>query len=265
MTLQEILSLSFVQGMTEFLPVSSSAHLILLPKIMHWPDQGLMTDVALHVGTLGAVLLYFWRDVFHMIAGFFNLLRGRMTHGGTLFLQLSLGTIPAVIFGFTLRHFGINPRGIEVIATTTIVFGILMFAVDKLSPYRHSMNQMGYLKAFAIGFAQAFSLIPGVSRSGSCIIMGRALGFKRPDAARFSFLLAIPAIIAAATLVGYEAYTNGQAVVTKEVMTCIGFSFLFGFMAIAFMMYWLKRSTLTIFVIYRLLLGTALFAWLYFG
>ena len=265
MTLQQIITLSFIQGLTEFLPISSSGHLILMPHFLGWKNQGLLVDVSLHVGTLFAVLFYFHKETWQITTGFFNLLKGKVDKGGILFLQLCVATIPAVIFGFSLRYFGFHPRGIQTIAFTIIFFGALLYVADKVGPLRYTLTQMSYTKAFLFGIAQACALIPGTSRAGACLIAGRFFGFKRPDAARFTFLMSIPAIIAAATHQGFEAWQKGQTVINNDILLCILFSGLFGFMAIAFMMYWLKRSTMTLFVLYRFLLGGALLWHLYIG
>lgn len=258
MSLQQIISLSFIQGLTEFLPISSSGHLILMPKVFGWKDQGLLVDVAMHVGTLFAVLVYFHKDVVSMVRGGLGLLRGRIDKGGKLFLMLCLGTIPAVIVGFSLRHYGLHPRGVVVVAAMTLIYAFVMLIVDKVFPLRNGFSQVTFPRAFLFGCAQALALIPGTSRSGICLIAGRFMGFKRPDAAQFAFLLSIPAILAAATHQAFEAWQVGQTVINKDILLCVLFSALFGFMAIAFMMYWLKRSTLTVFVIYRLILGSVL-------
>lgn len=215
MTLQQIILLGFVQGLTEFLPVSSSGHLILMPHIFGWKDQGLFVDVALHVGTLFAVLTYFHKDAWNMITGFFSLLRGRMTAGGTLFLQLSIATIPAVIVGLSLRLFHIPYRSMTVVAINIIVFGAVLYLVDHFRPLRKTFSQMTYLTAFFFGIAQAFALIPGTSRSGACLIAGRLFSFKRPDAARFAFLMSIPAILAAAVQQTFEVWQKGASIIIR--------------------------------------------------
>lgn len=255
-----------IQGITEFLPISSSGHLILLPLLTGWQDQGLAMDVAVHVGTLGAVLFYFWRDVLQMIKGFFSLLRGKVDHGGRMALQLALATIPAMVFGVYLSSLGMDRfRTFVVIGWTSIIYGILLLAIDRLTVQERSVKDVTYFKAFFIGVAQALALIPGTSRSGACMTMGRFFGLKRPDAARFAFLLAIPAIIAAASHTAYKAMKDGTFISHSQLLWGIGFSFVAGLLAINFMMKWLRSSDFKPFVIYRLCLGTLLLVWAYQG
>jgi undecaprenyl-diphosphatase len=262
MPLSHIALLAIVQGLTEFIPVSSSGHLILVPKFFHFKDQGLAMDVALHVGTLGAVLVYFWRDVFKMIGGFFNLLRGRVEGGGRLALFLILATIPAVIFGTLVSAYGTGGlRSIVFIGWTTLGFGLLLFVADKIGPLEKSMTHMTAFRALLIGLAQAVALLPGTSRSGACLTMARFLGFKRPDAARFAFLLAIPAIIAAASHTAFKMYTSGaHFTLYSDAFYAMAIAFVVGLCTINFMMRFLAKSDMTPFVIYRLCLGGFLLA-----
>ncbi len=223
-------------------------------------------DVAVHVGTLGAVLIYFWRDVLQMLRGFFALIRGKVDHGGRMALQLALATVPAVLFGVYLSSLGMDRfRTFTVIGWTSIIYGLLLLAIDRVTSQERSVKDVTYLKALWIGVAQALALIPGTSRSGACMTMGRLFGLKRPDAARFAFLLAIPAIIAAASHTAYKMLKNGTFVAQGELLWGIGFSFLAGLLAINFMMKWLKSSDFKPFVIYRLCLGAILLAWAYQG
>lgn len=258
MPLFHIIILSLVQGLTEFLPISSSGHLVLVPHFLGWKDQGCLMDVAVHVGTLGSVLLYFWRDVWSMVPGFFALVRGKITKGGQLFLLLCIGTVPAVIFGFLLKRYGLDHvRTLKVIAWTMIGYGILLYIADKFSPATKGMKDVTAPKAFFVGVAQALALIPGTSRSGACMTMMRFMGFTRADAAKFSFLLSIPSIIAAATLTTIDAIKEGAfaSSVTHDVAIAVGVSFVAGILAINFMLTWLKSHDFTPFVVYRLGLG----------
>lgn len=265
MTLHEIIILSFVQGFTEFLPISSSGHLILIPHLLGWKDQGLLNDVAMHLGTLLAVLVYFRKDVLDLIQGCLELVHGRINGGGRLFLMLVIATIPAVITGYSLSYFEINLRDVKIIAFATLVFGIVLYVADRVGPLTKQLNQMSYLDAFVVGLGQAFALIPGTSRSGACLTIARFKGFNRIDSARFSFLMSIPTILAAATHTALKACKSDTLILNTEVVLCIGFSALFGFMAIHFMMYWLKKSTMTLFVTYRILLGIFLVGYIVKG
>ena len=199
MTIEQIIVLAVVQGITEFLPISSSGHLILVPQIMHWQDQGLVVDVMTHLGTLLAILIYFWRDVVRLIKGALELLKGRVTPDGRLAIYIVLATIPAVAFGIFLKEYGFTDleRNVAVVAWNTILYGILMLIADMVGPQDKTIANMTLGSALLIGVAQALALIPGTSRSGVTMTAARFLGFTRPDAARFSFLLGIPAIAGA--------------------------------------------------------------------
>lgn len=266
MPLYHIFVLSVIQGITEFLPISSSGHLILLPLVTGWPDQGLQMDVAVHVGTLIAVVIYFWKDCLKMLKGLWSLVRGKVDGGGRLFLQLSLATIPAVLAGLWLSNYGVeHVRSMRLIGWTSIIFGVLLYLVDRLRPMTEGIGQMTYAKAFFVGLGQAIALIPGTSRSGITMTFGRFLGLKRPDAAQFAFLLAIPAILAAATHTGFKMITSHSVTHWTPFLWAMGFSALAGLAAIRFMMSWLRSSDFTPFVLYRLALGALLLGWSFYG
>lgn len=256
--------LCFIQGMTEFLPVSSSGHLILLPHLFHWTEQGLEVDVALHVGTLCAVFIYFWSDLQAMLISCFRYVMSGFKNDCydehvKLAFCLIIATIPAVAVGFTLKKLGLDDvRKVLVIGMTSIVFGLLLYLADRFGRKEYTTKDMTVARGFVIGIAQAIALIPGTSRSGICITAGRFLGFDRVASARFAFLLSIPAILGAATLTGYDAYKAGTSVVLSEIATGILFSMIFGLAAIHFMITFLTRHSLTPFVIYRLLLGAGI-------
>lgn len=258
MFLYHILLLAFIQGLTEFLPVSSSGHLIIIPHILGWPDQGLAMDVAVHVGTLLAVLLYFHKDIYAMIRGFITCCQGQHNEDGHLALKIGVATLPAVIGGAALSMMQLPfLRTCLFVGFTTLIFGILLGVVDHLKPQQENVT-LTYKKSFFIGMAQALALLPGVSRSGICMTMGRYFMLKRTDAARFSFLLSIPTIIGAAVLTGYKLHAQGLPYMSQEILLAIGASFMFGLMAIHFMMTWLKKSNFIPFVVYRLILGCIL-------
>jgi len=253
--------LAVVQGITEFLPVSSSGHLILVPFFMDVPDQGLIIDVAVHVGTLVAVMVYFWRDVWSMAAGLGRTLRGRRDPGARLAGLLIAGTIPVIGAGFALNHYypaGI--RGIEVIGWTTLGFGILLMVTDQIGMTLRRIEHLRLSDAVAIGIVQALALIPGTSRSGICMTAARMMGMERRDAARFSMLLGIPAILGAGTLKGYELWKSGNATLTADAFFGAGLAMVTALIAIAVMMAWLRRATFAPFGIYRILLGGFLLA-----
>jgi undecaprenyl-diphosphatase len=261
MTTLHIFILSLIQGLTEFLPVSSSGHLVLLPHIFGWQNQGLEMDVALHVGTLTAVLIYFWSDVWQMITHFMRYCLGGFRKAdfddqARLALSLVVATLPAVILGFLLKKMGLEDiRQISIIASTSIIFALVLFAADRFGPQKKGLNHITLGQGLLIGLGQAIALIPGVSRSGICISTALALGFTRVAAARFAFLMSIPSILGAATLTAYDAIKADSPVIWGDIGLGIFFSALAGLAAIHFMLRFLARHTLNVFVVYRLVLG----------
>jgi undecaprenyl-diphosphatase len=266
MTIEQIIVLAVVQGITEFLPISSSGHLILVPALTGWPDQGQFTDVMVHLGTLGAILVYFWRDVIAIAKGALLLLKREVTTEGKLAIYIVLGTIPAVVFGLILEKLDMPDleRSVGVVAFNTIFYGILMLIADMWRPQNKTMANMTLGAAMFIGVAQALALIPGTSRSGATITAGRFLGFARQDCARFSFLLGIPAISAAGALKLFEALGSGETI-GMDTIACAVLTFFAGLAAIAFLMALLKRVSLLPFVLYRMALGGFLLVLLYTG
>jgi undecaprenyl-diphosphatase len=264
MTIEQIIVLAVVQGVTEFLPISSSGHLILVPQLMHWHDQGLVVDVMTHIGTLLAILIYFWRDVWRITVGGLELLKGRVTDDGRLAIYIILATIPAVAFGIFLKKFGFTDleRNVAVVAWNTILYGLLMLVADMVGPQEKTIANMTLGNALIIGVAQALALIPGTSRSGVTMTAGRFLGFTRPDCARFSFLLGIPAIAGAGIFTVADALTSGETI-TMDAVYCAGLTFLAGLAAIAFLMALVKRISFLPFVLYRMVLGGFLLVLLY--
>lgn len=266
MTIEQIIVLAIVQGISEFLPISSSGHLILVPVLTGWKDQGLITDVMAHMGSFLAVLVYFWRDILELIKGGLNLLRGRVTLFGKLAIYIVLATIPAVAFGLFVKKTGFidNIRGAEIVGWNAIIFGLLLYAADKLGASRKVMEDMKLPPALIIGVAQAIAIIPGTSRSGITMTAARALGYARPEAARFSFLLGIPAIAGAGVLVLGEAVSAGETISSAALMTG-ALTFLTSLAAITFLMALVKRMSFLPFVIYRLILGAVLLTMVYSG
>lgn len=263
--IEQIIVLAIIQGITEFLPISSSGHLILVPALTGWPDQGLITDVMVHMGSFLAVLVYFRRDVLRLIRGGFEFLRGRRTDDGLMALYIVAATVPAVLFGLFLKQSGIlgSIRGPEIVAWNAIIFGVVMYVADRFGAQVKAMEQMKFAPAMIIGVAQAIAIIPGTSRSGITMSAARALGFTRPEAARFSFLLGIPAIAGAGVLVLGEALGNGETISVDAILTG-ALTFLTALAAIAILMAMVKRMSLLPFVIYRLILGVVLL-WLVYG
>lgn len=251
--------LALVQGVTEFLPISSSAHLVLTPHFLGWPDQGLVMDVAVHVGTLGAVCLYLWRDIWDMLVGLTRFARGRRDRGAKLAFLIIIATLPVVGAGLAFDHYmpdGI--RSIEVIGWATLGFGIVLWFADRIGMTLRRMEHLDISDSVIVGLAQAVALIPGTSRSGITMTAARLLGMERADAARFSMLMSIPTIVAAGTLKGYDLWKSGDAKLTADAFMGVGLSFVTALIAIVLMMAWLRRASFTPFVIYRIVLGVFL-------
>lgn len=265
MSLTQIIVLSLVQGITEFLPISSQAHLILVPRITGWCDQGLLIDIAVHVGTLAAVMLYFWRECFGMARGALNLARGRVTAEGKLFLLIVLATVPVVVAGYIVKEtMGTDFRNLKVIGWATLGWGVGLWLADHWGLRIRRVEHMTWGGALTIGIFQALALVPGTSRSGITMIAARMLGFERTDAARFSMLMAIPVIMAAGTLAGLDIAKAGDIRLTHEALLGAVITFFCALAAIALLLRWLKNASFTPFVIYRIILGLVLLGAVYF-
>ncbi len=264
MSIEQILVLAIVQGLTEFLPVSSSGHLILIPAFTGWQDQGIVTDVMVHVGSLFAVIAYFRKDVAELLRGFVDLCQGKVTARSRMTAYIILATIPALVFGAFLKFSGISAaiRGVEIVAWNAVIFGVLLYLADRYGSRTKVMQDLTTKPAFMIGLAQALALIPGVSRSGITITAARSLGYERGEAARFSFLLGIPAISVAGAFTALEAYQEGGGV-PPDALWAAFFTFFAALAAIALLMAVVKRTSFLVFVIYRLLLALVLFAMIY--
>ncbi len=260
----ESFMLALIQGLTEFLPISSSAHLILPSAILGWADQGLAFDVAVHVGTLAAVIIYFRQEVKTLLTAFFaSIFKGDRGKEAKLAWLIILATIPACVFGLLMKDIvEVYLRSAWVIATTTIVFGLLLWYVDKTANLQADEYQAGWKKALFIGLAQAVAIIPGTSRSGATITAALYLGFTREAAARFSFLMSIPIITLAGSYLGLKLVTSGEPIHVGFLATGIVTSFISAYICIFFFLKLISRMGMTPFVIYRLILGVGLFAFL---
>ena len=261
MTLFELLFLAIIQGITEFLPVSSSAHLILPSALIEgFSDQGPMIDVAAHVGTLFAVILYFRADVKRLFFGLRDFATRAESADRRLFEVIALGTIPFLFAGTLVALTGLNDhlRSPIVIAWASIGFGILLFWADR-QPERVTGDVSTFRAALWIGLAQCLALIPGTSRSGITITASRFLGYTRPDAARFSMLLAIPAIGASGLYAGYDLISTGDLENLGAAFLIALFSFGAAIAAISLFLKASERFSFTPFVIYRVLLGLLIF------
>ena len=244
----EILLLSIIQGITEFLPISSSSHLILISQYINFENQGLSIDVSLHIGSFLAVIFYFKKDILNFIKN------------KDLFFKIFLSSIPVMIIGYILVNFNLidQLRNIKIIGWTTLIFGILLFYSDKFKTNMTIQNNFNLKSAIFIGVLQILSLIPGVSRSGITISAARILKFNRYDSAKISFLLSIPTL-AAVSLFGLKNLIFSENL-NFSIMNLISifFSFIFSFITIKFFLKYIKNFSLNIFVIYRILLGAIL-------
>ncbi len=265
MSLVQLFVLAIIQGTTEFLPISSSGHLVLVPAVVDWPDQGLLIDVAAHFGTLVAVCLYFRGDLWDLLVGFSRAFGGGSDPRARLFVQLAVATLPLIVVGGGLYALGWLQalRSATVIGWTSVGFGLLLMVSDRIGVTIRRIEHLTVPTAVWIGFAQVLALIPGTSRAGICITAARFLGFERTDAARLSMLLSIPAIAAAAGLGAIEIWRTGQSALGIDALITAAVSFLVALVAIAGLLKWLRRSTYTPFVIYRVVLGGVLLAWAY--
>lgn len=263
MLLYQLIILALIQGLTEFLPISSSAHLILPSQLLNWPDQGLAFDLAVHVGTLIAVLVYLRSDIIAMIKALLQALLGKgFNDDARLALYIILGTLPAVIVGFVVKDYVENNlRTTVVIAFASIVFGILLGLVDKSEHFKkeRSLAALNTSNTLLIGLSQVLAFIPGTSRSGITITAALALGFTRQAALRFSFLLSIPLILAGGLLSGLDLYqADASAAIWKDILLATAIAGLSAYACIQIFMAWVDRVGMMPFVIYRVLLGVIL-------
>jgi len=257
----QVIILSIVQGLTEFLPISSSAHLVLVPKFIGWKDQGLAFDVATHVGTLLAVLFYFKYEIISLLRDLFRSIVKRQTVGeSTLAWAVLLGTIPVglvgLVFNGAIEQYMRSP---QIIAYMTIFFGIVLYVADVRAGEKET-SKITIGVALLVGIAQAFALIPGTSRSGVTMSAAMLLGFSRVASARFSFLLSIPVIVLAGGLKIIELIQSEVAVEWSVLFGAIGISAISAYVCIYWFMDLISRSSMLPFVIYRLILGAVLFA-----
>ncbi|MGE5353807.1 MAG: undecaprenyl-diphosphatase UppP [Acidobacteriota bacterium] len=269
MNVFEAIIFGIIQGLSEFLPISSTAHLILAGKLMagqmieQFPERWTAFMAVIQLGTLLAVLVYFWKDILHIISEF---LRDNLTQRKKLSEQslnsrlgwfIIIGTIPVVIIGLAFKHQieGAFTKNLVVIAFSLIILGILLAIAEKVSTFRKDIKEITWLDSFLVGCAQCFALIPGSSRSGTTITAGLFLGFTRETAARFSFLLSIPAVLASGLLEFKESlpYLDKSAALNLVLATLA--AFISGYLAIDFLLKFLRKNSTFIFVFYRIILG----------
>ncbi len=272
MTWLHYILLALLQGLTEFLPVSSSAHLILPAKIFGWPDQGPLIDLMAHLGSLGAVLLYYRKDVVRIIYGGFDLISFKPERQNTsrakLALYISIATPPALIVGFAMSAVGWDEaiRSPKIIAYAMIGFGIVLWLADIWGKRTKTVETMNWQAAVVIGLAQVLAFIPGTSRSGITMTAARALGFTRSESARFSMLMAIPVILAGGGYAFLKLLKNGNttadAATWQDGLIVATLSFIAAYFAIYLFMKLIERISFLPFMLYRLALGFGLLYWL---
>ena len=263
MPLFQLILIAIIQGVTEFLPVSSSGHLILLPGLTGLDDQGQVIDVAVHVGTLVAVVGYFWRDVAEGLSGLPRLACGRCdTPGAQLARGLIIATIPTVIAGAILHFTGLSDalRSITVIGWTMLGFGVVLYWADRFSPATRDAGDWSAKHALVMGLWQVLALIPGTSRSGITITGARKLGYDRESAARLSMLMSIPTILASGILLGAEVALDADPALIRDALIAAALSCLSALVALTLMMRLLRSVSFTPYVIYRVILGVILLA-----
>ncbi len=266
MQLLQPIILGMIQGLTEFIPVSSSAHLVLFPWFFKWKDPGLAFDVFLHLGTLLALMVYFLKDLWGIFwGGISSILERRIGFEPErqLFWMLIVGSVPGAIAGVLFNHLAEETfRAPLLIATMLSLVGFIILWVDGHYPNLKRFREMGYGSSFLIGIAQAFAIIPGVSRFGATMAMGRRLGFSREAAARFSFLLCIPIILGAVIVkVPHLLSDIGTQFSWAYALSGLGAAFFFGLISIHFMLSYLKYADLAIFTWYRLGLSIVVVIW----
>ncbi len=261
-----LIILGLIQGLTEFLPISSSAHLILVPVVAGWEDQGIVYDIAVHVGSLIAVLAYFRKDLQQLLRGWMATFSSTSTEKDYLLWYLLFATIPVGLAGLLFHDVvSTSLRSPQVIATASIVFGLLLWWADKYGLLVRTQARVGWRDALIIGIAQAIAIIPGTSRSGITITAGLMLGLNRQAAARFSFLLAIPVIILAAA---YETFrlSSGQVDIDwVPLLSVVAISAVSAWLSIYYFLKLLDRTGMLPYVIYRVLLGLFIFVIYYPG
>lgn len=260
--------LALVQGITEFLPISSSAHLILGRWLMDLlgiatstmtPAEELALDIALHVGSLGAVIVYFWRDVLMLALGLIDGITGKAGPRFRILAVVIAASLPIVVVAFLAKDLITESgRNLPIIAWTTLIFGILLWFADRRPERAGDLETLSLRNAMIVGLAQCISIIPGVSRSGICMTAGRYVGLDRPLSARLAMLLSIPTILGAGVLAGYDLYKAGNAEVTGDAIFGGVLAFFAALASIALLMQWLQRQSYTPFVIYRIVLGVLL-------
>jgi len=248
--------IGIIQGVTEFLPISSSGHLVLFAQLTNWEDQGLFTDIAVHFGTLFAVLIYLRKDIYYFLT---NIFQFKLFEDQIIF-KIILATLPAIILGYFIYDYvSLYFRSIQLIALSSIVFAIILFVADRVKMESKSWNKITYSEALVVGLFQVLAFIPGASRAGVTITGARLLGYDRLNAARFSMILSIPIILASMTLSLINVFKDEYVEVNiSQSFSAAIIAFITALLSITFLMNFIKKFNFNIFIIYRVLLGILL-------
>tara|TARA_B100001245_G_scaffold209763_1_gene173503 strand:- start:173 stop:940 length:768 start_codon:yes stop_codon:yes gene_type:complete len=249
----EILILSVIQGISEFLPISSVAHLVLISKYYVFVNQSLLIDICLHLGSLIAIILYFRNDLFNFIKN------------KNFIIKILIGTVPIIPVGYILYQTGIinQLRSLEIIGWMSLIFGILLYFADKTKIKKKIDTEFSNTSAIIIGLFQVLALIPGVSRAGITITSGRMLGFNRYDSAKISFFLSIPTLLAASILGIYNIYKEESPELNFLAIIAVIFSFAFSYLTISIFLNFIKKFSLRIFVVYRIIISVLILSIVY--
>lgn len=264
----EAIILGIVQGLTEFLPISSTAHLRIVPMIFGWGDPGAAFTAVVQLGTMAAVLLFFWRDLVRIIGAWLRSLWTPELRGALdarMGWYIVVGTIPVAVLGLVFKdQIETGARDLRVIGWVLILFGIGLWLIDRVMPQEKAISDLGWRDGLIYGVAQSFALIPGVSRSGATITAGRLLSYTREDAARFSFLLSIPAVVLSGL---FEARKLGEAGGPAWGPTIVAtlVAFVVGYASIAWLLRWLTSHSMLVFGVYRVVVGVIVLALVYGG
>ncbi|HVO00705.1 MAG TPA: undecaprenyl-diphosphate phosphatase [Candidatus Cybelea sp.] len=255
----DILILSILRGVSEIFPIDLAAHFTLLTRLFCWPALGDLLDAAGDFGLLVALLLYLWRDVLQLLRSLGRAMRGKRDPGARLLLGLVLGSLPAFAITFVLRdRLDVTLRDPVYTVVLLVAFGVVLYVADQAGLTVRRLDQMDPLQAAVIGLFQGLAVLPGISRMGMIVTVARSLGYERAEAARFMLLLSMPWMAASGLYRAGLGIAAGEAVDPDRLLLMAGVSAVAGFLAIAFLMYWLRRGNFTLFAVYRVLLGAAL-------
>ena len=268
MTYLEAIILGIVQGLTEFLPISSTAHLRIVPALFGWGDPGAAFTAVVQLGTMAAVLLFFWRDLVRILSAWFHALyrpEPRGTLDARMGWYLIYGTIPIAVLGLLFKdQIETGARDLRLIGWVLILFGVVLWLVDRVFAQSKTLADLGLRDGLLFGLAQALALIPGVSRSGATITAGRALNYTREDAARFSVLLSVPAVVLSGLFEARKVGEAGGPAWGPTILATI-VAFAVGYAAIAWLLRWLTHHSMLVFAVYRVGLGVIVLLLVYGG